>query len=184
MPLTRGQLWLSSYVLIKAAVFLSNFFARFARSFEREGKRKLLSFSTIPVKLRRLHLGRIWLTLPVYLKLCMSDWLNSSMDQMARNQTRNTSSWSFRKNRVLHPKEPFFKTTYRRTMKEGWMCGCIGGGGGWAEGRCGHGLPAELERVIINLYVSRGPNHLNDKWSIKELNLCLLMIKIKGPCSP
>ena len=43
------------------------------------------------------------------------------------------------------------------------MCGCIGGGGGWAEGRCGHGLPAELERVIINLYVSRGPNHLNDK---------------------
>ena len=180
MPLTRGQLWLSSYVLIKAAVFLKKFFARFARSFEREGKRKLLSFSTIPVKLRRLHLGRIWLTLPVYLKLCMSDWLNSSMDQMARNQTRNTSSWSFHKNRVLHPKEPFFKTTYLRTIIEGWMCVCIGKGGGGrcGEGRCGHGLPAELERVIINLYVSRGPNHLNHKWSIKELNLCLLM-KIK-----
>ena len=43
--------------------------------------------------------------------------------------------------------------------------------GGWGEGRCEHGLPAEL-------YVSRGPNHLNHKRSIKELNLCLLM-KIK-----
>ena len=56
---------------------------------------------------------------------------------------------------------------------------CVGGGEGGGVGRrCGHGLPAELERVIINLYVSRGPNHLNHKWSTKELNLCLLM-KIK-----
>ena len=41
------------------------------------------------------------------------------------------------------------------------MCVYRGGGGG--GGRCGHGLPAEIERVIINIYVSRGLNHLNHK---------------------
>ena len=105
----RGQLCLSSYVLVKAAVFLNNFFARFARSFETEGKRKLLSFSTIPLKLRRLHLGRIWLTLPLCLKL--PDWLNSSKAHMARNKTRNASGWTLHKNRIIHPKEQFFITT-------------------------------------------------------------------------
>ena len=39
---------------------------------------------------------------------------------------------------------------------------CVGKGGGGGD-RCGHGLPAEIERVIINIYVSRGLNHLNHK---------------------
>ena len=43
------------------------------------------------------------------------------------------------------------------------MCVSEGGEGGGGQGRCGHGLPAELERVIIDIYVSRGLNHLNHK---------------------
>ena len=38
-----------------------------------------------------------------------------------------------------------------------------GGGGGGEEGRCGHGLPAERERIVINLYVSHAPSNLNYK---------------------
>ena len=45
------------------------------------------------------------------------------------------------------------------------MYACVMGGRGvgGGEGRCGHGLPAELERVIINLCVSPGPSHLNHR---------------------
>ena len=45
------------------------------------------------------------------------------------------------------------------------VCVCVGGeeGRGGLEGRCGHGLPAERERIITNLYVSRCPSHLNYK---------------------
>ena len=41
---------------------------------------------------------------------------------------------------------------------------CVSGGGG--RGHYGHGLPAEREKIVINLYdiyVSRGPSHLNHK---------------------
>ena len=134
----------------------------FVRSSEREGKRKLLLFSTIPVNLRRLHLGRICLTLPLFLE--MSDWSNSSKAHMARNKTRNTSSWPLHKNRMTSL-GPFFITTKRWRMKEGWI-GRVGGG------RCGHGLPAGLERIIINLYVRRGPSNLNYKWRKRGIYIC------------
>ena len=39
------------------------------------------------------------------------------------------------------------------------VCVSVSGGGAC----CGPGLPAELERIIMNFSVSRGPSHLNYK---------------------